>query len=286
MNRTLTSILLTTVMVLAAGAAGAQRTGSMKLLGENVKLKKTINFMLPVDYDYSNMRMVKTAESQAAGTIYTVGRIRHHQFVVEGKQSGLQLDCGKNISPMQFYATNDDRVIAEPQKGMPRELALFVSRGKTYLASNVVREARTARKDTVSVMSFKTSKSMALSNLFNQKQGHFELEIDITPDTARVSGFDLLAEKGDTCRIYLDNKAGRLALADRSGELCSAPLSLCEGEKYHLDIFVDQQHVDIFVDEGRIAMGSDIVIAPSVSTLRLFSKGGKSKFSSIYIYGL
>ena len=33
-----------------------------------------------------------------------------------------------------------------------------------------------------------------------------------------------------------------------------APLSLCEGKTYHLNVFVDKCSVEIFVDGGRIAM--------------------------------
>jgi coproporphyrinogen III oxidase-like Fe-S oxidoreductase len=62
---------------------------------------------------------------------------------------------------------------------------------------------RALRKDTVTAMSFKTRNAMSLSKLFNGKQGHFELEIDITPDTARISGFDLIAEEGD-CFLVTD----------------------------------------------------------------------------------
>ncbi len=285
MKRLLSNTFLSAAMILTASVACAQRAGNLGMLGGDVTLKKTVNFKLPVDYDYSKMRTVKTKSTQAAGTVYTIGRISHGKYVAEGVDKGIPFDYGKS-SLMTFYATNDDRIIAVPQKGMPRELALFVAGRTTYAASNVVREARAARKDTTTAIGFKIKNAMELGHLFTPKKGHFELEIDVTPDTARISGFDIVGEGGDTCRIYLDNKAGKLTLADKGGDISSAPLRLCEGGKYHLDIFVDHSHVDIFVDEGRIALSGDADVKKPADSLRLFSAGGKSKFSGIYVYGL
>ena len=44
-----------------------------------------------------------------------------------------------------------------------------------------------------------------------------------------------------------------------------APLSLCNGKSYHLDIFVDKCSIEIFVDGGRIAM-TNLVFPTALTT--------------------
>lgn len=93
-------------------------------------------------------------------------------------------------------------------------------------------------------------------------------------------------DKGEKTDIYLDLKAGRLVMDRTQSGLVAfgeksephaketddhrktesvnyvndfalgtwAPLSLCEGKTYHLNVFVDKCSVEIFVDGGRIAM--------------------------------
>ena len=104
--------------------------------------------------------------------------------------------------------------------------------------------------------------------------------MDITPGKADTVGFALCNDKGEKVDIYLDMKAGRVVM-DRTqsgitdltpyGEMTVhdketddhrktlsvnyvndfalgtwAPLSLCNGKSYHLDIFVDKCSIEIF----------------------------------------
>ncbi len=63
-----------------------------------------------------------------------------------------------------------------------------------------------------------------------------------------------------------------------------APLNLCEGKTYHIDIFVDKCSIEIFVDGGRIAITNLVFPTKPYNGIRLYSKGGKAKITNMTIY--
>ena len=65
-----------------------------------------------------------------------------------------------------------------------------------------------------------------------------------------------------------------------------APLSLCEGKIYHLDIFVDKNSIEIFVDGGRIAMTNLVFPTKPYDSIFFYSEGGDAQFSDGKVYKL
>ena len=65
-----------------------------------------------------------------------------------------------------------------------------------------------------------------------------------------------------------------------------APLSLCEGKTYHLNVFVDKCSVEIFVDGGRIAMTNLVFPTQPYNTLRFYAENGEAQISNMKIYKL
>ena len=65
-----------------------------------------------------------------------------------------------------------------------------------------------------------------------------------------------------------------------------APLNLCEGTTYHLNIFVDKCSVEIFVDNGRIAMTNLVFPTEVYNTLRFYSEGGNMQVNNLNIHRL
>lgn len=130
--------------------------------------------------------------------------------------------------------------------------------------------------------------------------------------------------KGEKARIYLDMKAGRIVMdrtesgitdlpkwgnnkgsydvhvkeTDEHRKTLSvnyqndfalgtwAPLSLCEGQTYHLHVFVDKCSVEIFVDGGRIAMTNLVFPTEVYDSLRFFTEGGEAQVENLTIYQL
>ncbi len=65
-----------------------------------------------------------------------------------------------------------------------------------------------------------------------------------------------------------------------------APLNLCEGKTYHVDIFVDKCSVELFVDGGRIAMTNLVFPTKPYDSIRFYSENGQSAFTQIKVYKL
>lgn len=201
---------------------------------------------------------------------------------------------------------------------LPRELSLYTQDGEIYMAADVVPEVRLLRRDTRNLGSFRVEKEQVTDNLLPNNEGAFELEMDITPDQAGRVGFELANTKGERTRVYLDLKSGRMVM-DRTesgitdfGEKAVphekethdhrksnsinyqddfalatwAPLSLCAGKTYHLNVFVDKCSVELFVDGGRIAMTNLVFPTEVYNTLRCFAEGGTAAFGSVQVHRL
>ena len=192
--------------------------------------------------------------------------------------------------------------------------------GEIYMAADAVKETETLRKDEHEVGSLVVNGESRLEELVPDTDGAYELSMDITPGASQLAGFELLNGKGEKVNIYLDMKENRLVM-DRTesgitdlGEPSKfnvheketdnhrmklsvnykndfalgtwAPLSLCEGKTYHLNVFVDKCSIEIFVDGGRIAMTNLVFPNEPYDTLRFYSEGGEMKVSDFTVYKL
>lgn len=63
-----------------------------------------------------------------------------------------------------------------------------------------------------------------------------------------------------------------------------APLSLCEGDTRHLDIFVDKSSVELFVDGGRIAMTNLVFPTKPYDRVRFYTRGGNANIDNAKAY--
>ncbi len=282
-----------------------------------------------------------------SATEYFVGDFDGTTFKCDSKPEVAKfLDYGKDHYATVCFSNTGSRVIGVPwmsnwqyanetpirqyrgANGLPRELKLFEKDGQIYMSANAVEETKALRKSTKEIADVTLEGEKKIENLFTDNDGAFEIEADITPGAAGVAGIDLYNSKGETSKIYLDLKAGKIVM-DRTesglvefGERASvhdiekayerehseikvpariansvnykndfalgtwAPLNLCEGKTYHLDIFVDKCSVEIFVDGGRIAMTNLVFPTEPYNSIKLYGKGGKAEFKSMKVYKL
>ena len=214
-----------------------------------------------------------------------------------------------NVTPIRQY---------RGANALPRELSLYTKDGEVYMAANVVKETEGLRKETRKVDNFSLTGEQIVSDVVAAQECAFEVEMDVTPGKANTVGFDLMNAKGEKTKIYLDMKAGRVVM-DRTesglvafGEKAEphfkenhdrrktesvnyvndfalgtwAPLSLCEGKTYHLNVFVDKCSVEIFVDGGRIAMTNLVFPTVPYNALRFYAEGGEAKVENLNIHKL
>ena len=214
-----------------------------------------------------------------------------------------------NVTPIRQY---------RGANALPRELSLYTKNGEIYMAANVVKETEALRKSTRNVESLSVEGETVIDSITDGLNSGVELEMDIVPGKAQTVGFDIMNAKGEKTKIYLDLKAGR-AVMDRTesgliafGEKAEphfkenhdrrktesinyindfalgtwAPLSLCEGKSYHLNVFVDKCSVELFVDGGRIAMTNLVFPTEVYNSLRLYTEGGKAEVKNLSIHKL
>lgn len=216
-----------------------------------------------------------------------------------------------NIVPTKQYRSAN---------ALPRELALYTKDGQTYVSANVVKEVETLRKDSRKVENFTVNGEVRMDEIVPATDGAYELEMNITPDKAQTVGFELLNSKGEKVNIYLDMKESRLVMDRTESGITDlgapskynvheketdnhrmklsvnykndfalgtwAPLSLCKGKTYHLNVFVDKCSVEIFVDGGRIAMTNLVFPNEPYNALRFYTKGGEAEVTDFSIYKL
>ena len=214
-----------------------------------------------------------------------------------------------NVTPIRQY---------RGANALPRELSLYTKNGEIYMAANVVKETEALRKSTRNIESLSVEGETIIDSITDGLNSGVELEMDIVPGKAQTVGFDIMNAKGEKTKIYLDLKSGR-AVMDRTesgliafGEKAEphfkenhdrrktesinyindfalgtwAPLSLCEGKSYHLNVFVDKCSVELFVDGGRIAMTNLVFPTEVYNSLRFYTEGGKAEVKNLSIHKL
>ena len=214
-----------------------------------------------------------------------------------------------NVTPIRQY---------RGANALPRELSLYTKNGEIYMAANVVKETEALRKSTRNIESLSVEGETVIDSITDGLNSGVELEMDIVPGKAQTVGFDIMNAKGEKTKIYLDLKSGR-AVMDRTesgliafGEKAEphfkenhdrrktesinyindfalgtwAPLSLCDGKSYHLNVFVDKCSVELFVDGGRIAMTNLVFPTEVYNSLRFYTEGGKAEVKNLSIHKL
>lgn len=298
---------------------------------------------LPVDGNKNKMKWVMLVNINpgcmfgGSATEYFVGDFDGKEFTCDTKPEVVKwLDYGKDHYAAVCISNTGERIISIPwmsnwqyanvtpirqyrgANGLPRELSLYTKDGQIYVAADVVKEVEALRKDTRSFDPITVKDEYKIDEIAPQTNGAYELEMDITPNTSGVAGFDLMNAKGEAAKIYLDMKAGRLVMDRTASGLVAfgeksephaketddhrktmsvnyqndfalgtwAPLSLCEGKTYHLNVFVDKCSVEIFVDGGRIAMTNLVFPTEPYNTLRFYTEGGEAQVSNMKVYKL
>ena len=273
-----------------------------------------------------------------SATEYFIGTFDGETFTPDTKPEVARwLDFGKDHYAFVTFHGVKERILGMPwtsnwqyanvtpfkqsrgMNGLPRELFLFSSAGRSYVGSRPAREVTTLRREQILQPDLMLGDSVLFFNLMKDYAEDFELELEFTPDPAveRV-GFTLLNEEGDSLPVYLDMKQGRVVM-DRTrsgitdfGEKATpheresgdwrqreglnyhndfalstwAPLELCVRRSYRLRLFIDRSLAELFVEDGRIAMTNLIFPHSPYTSLRLFSEGGKTKVTHFRLYHL
>lgn len=292
-------------------------------------------FQLPVDGNENNMKWVMLVNINpgcmfgGSATQYFIGEFDGKEFKCDTKPEVTKwMDFGKDHYAAVCFNNMNGREVAIPwmsnwqyandtpfkqnrgANGLPRELSLYTAPdGQIYLASDVIKEANSLKKDTQVTESIEVAGGYDIDEIIPGNDGAYQIEMDVVPGAADVVGFDLMNDNGEKVKIYFDMKAKKFVM-DRaeSGKIdfgqpndteevkktainyvnnfalgTWAPISLCKGGKYHLNIFVDRSSVEIFVDEGRIAMTNLVFPTTPYDKMHFYTEGGDAKVENMQV---
>ena len=154
---------------------------------------------------------------------YFVGSFDGKKFVNESPTQTKWMDWGKdNYATVTWNNAPDGRCIAlgwmsnwqyannvptrqyRSANTLARDLTLYREGQELYLKSTPSVEVKKARGKKVSIPSFKVSEKHEMVNLFEEKQGAYEVEIVIQNAGASKIAFCLLNDKGEKVSMYYD----------------------------------------------------------------------------------
>jgi fructan beta-fructosidase len=182
-----------------------------------------------------------------------------------------------------------------PFKGamsLPRQISLRRERGEYQLIQQPISEVTRLRGDR-SIQRFVQLKNQT-APLEQTTTNAYELELEITPLTAKTAGIRL-AKGGNEETVIQYTADGQLQLdRRRSGNVAfskafpsveSAPLSRRNGA-IKLRIFVDKSVIEIYANDGARVLTDQIFPTNGVNGIELFSEGGTALFRNVSLWQL
>lgn len=244
---------------------------------------------------------------------YFVGSFDGKKFVNESPTQTKWMDWGKdNYATVTWNNAPDGRCIAlgwmsnwqyannvptrqyRSANTLARDLTLYREGQELYLKSTPSVEVKKARGKKVSIPSFKVSEKHEMVNLFEEKQGAYEVEIVIQNAGASKIAFCLLNDKGEKVSMYYDLNR-KLFVMDRSESgivdfsrdfpaVTVAPVNT--DKELTLRLFVDCSSVEAFGEDGKFVMTN--LVFPSVPYRKMSLESDKNGYvvKSLNVYKL
>ena len=244
---------------------------------------------------------------------YFVGSFDGKKFVNESPTQTKWMDWGKdNYATVTWSNAPDGRCIAlgwmsnwqyannvptrqyRSANTLARDLTLYRERQELYLKSTPSVEVKKARGKKVSIPSFKVSEKHEMVNLFEEKQGAYEVEIVIQNAGASKIAFCLLNDKGEKVSMYYDLNRKQFVM-DRSGSgkvdfskdfpaVTVAPVNV--DKELTLRLFVDRSSIEAFGEDGKFVMTN--LVFPSQPYVKMCFEADKNGYAvkSLNVYKL
>lgn len=212
---------------------------------------------------------------------YFVGSFDGKKFVNESPTQTKWMDWGKdNYATVTWNNAPDGRCIAlgwmsnwqyannvptrqyRSANTLARDLTLYREGQELYLKSTPSVEVKKARGKKVSIPSFRVSEKHEMVNLFEEKQGAYEVEIVIQNAGASKIAFCLLNDKGEKVSMYYDlnrkqfvmdrSESGTVDFSKDFPAVTVAPANV--DKELTLRLFVDRSSIEAFGEDGKFVM--------------------------------
>lgn len=244
---------------------------------------------------------------------YFVGSFDGKKFVNESPTQTKWMDWGKdNYATVTWNNAPDGRCIAlgwmsnwqyannvptrqyRSANTLARDLTLYREGQELYLKSTPSVEVKKARGKKVSIPSFKVSEKHEMVNLFEEKQGAYEVEIVIHNAGASKIAFCLLNDKGEKVSMYYDlnrkqfvmdrSESGTVDFSKDFPAVTVAPANV--DKELTLRLFVDRSSIEAFGEDGKFVMTN--LVFPSQPYVKMCFEADKNGYAvkSLNVYKL
>lgn len=244
---------------------------------------------------------------------YFVGSFDGKKFVNESPTQTKWMDWGKdNYATVTWNNAPDGRCIAlgwmsnwqyannvptrqyRSANTLARDLTLYREGQELYLKSTPSVEVKKARGKKVSIPSFKVSEKHEMVNLFEEKQGAYEVEIVIQNAGASKIAFCLLNDKGEKVSMYYDlnrkqfvmdrSESGKVDFSKDFPAVTVAPANV--DKELTLRLFVDRSSIEAFGEDGKFVMTN--LVFPSQPYVKMCFEADKNGYAvkSLNVYRL
>lgn len=244
---------------------------------------------------------------------YFVGSFDGKKFVNESPTQTKWMDWGKdNYATVTWNNAPDGRCIAlgwmsnwqyannvptrqyRSANTLARDLTLYREGQELYLKSTPSVEVKKARGKKVSIPSFKVSEKHEIVNLFEEKQGAYEVEIVIQNAGASKIAFCLLNDEGEKVSMYYDlnrkqfvmdrSESGTVDFSKDFPAVTVAPVNV--DKELTLRLFVDRSSIEAFGEDGKFVMTN--LVFPSQPYVKMCFEADKNGYAvkSLNVYKL
>lgn len=244
---------------------------------------------------------------------YFVGSFDGKKFVNESPTQTKWMDWGKdNYATVTWNNAPDGRCIAlgwmsnwqyannvptrqyRSANTLARDLTLYREGQELYLKSTPSVEVKKARGKKVSIPSFRVSEKHEIVNLFEEKQGAYEVEIVIQNAGASKIAFCLLNDKGEKVSMYYDlnrkqfvmdrSESGTVDFSKDFPAVTVAPANV--DKELTLRLFVDWSSIEAFGEDGKFVMTN--LVFPSQPYVKMCFEADKNGYAvkSLNVYKL
>lgn len=244
---------------------------------------------------------------------YFVGSFDGKKFVNESPTQTKWMDWGKdNYATVTWNNAPDGRCIAlgwmsnwqyannvptrqyRSANTLARDLTLYREGQELSLKSTPSSEVKKARGKKVSIPSFKVSEKHEMVNLFEEKQGAYEVEIVIQNAGASKIAFCLLNDKGEKVSMYYDlnrkqfvmdrSESGKVDFSKDFPAVTVAPVNV--DKELTLRLFVDRSSIEAFGEDGKFVMTN--LVFPSQPYVKMCFEADKNGYAvkSLNVYKL
>lgn len=235
---------------------------------------------------------------------YFVGSFDGKKFVNESPTQTKWMDWGKdNYATVTWNNAPDGRCIAlgwmsnwqyannvptrqyRSANTLARDLTLYREGQELYLKSTPSSEVKKARGKKVSIPSFRVSEKHEMVNLFEEKQGAYEVEIVIQNAGASKIAFSLLNDKGEKVSMYYDlnrkqfvmdrSESGTVDFSKDFPAVTVAPANV--DKELTLRLFVDRSSIEAFGEDGKFVMTN--LVFPSQPYVKMCFEADKNGYA-------